>query len=334
MRVAEQANMTPTSYAPRPPVWEGASRAAPAFDPNARLGGSLDGSPRLDAGESVRAGSEPTIVIGGNTSGLVSALKPDEGLLRPGSDRGPLEPLLDPIATVDALAEVMAGALRVKGVDVAVDPVSDSLKDVLERLQAEADLITSLGLSGSVQMAAAGGVPPAFESDETGLFAALGIPLGTTEPSRRKAGTPVANPTAVRRALTEVQEAYGRVMEDDRDGVPSRLRGEVRTRLSVAVGRVFSDQLDLSGPGALRSGLGLDLSSVTGDQTRTMELDDVQLARGLRGEGDELPDLIFGRGDAVGITQALAGAVMVARATVADRLERAPDVGGRVDAIG
>lgn len=239
-------------------------------------------------------GAAGAIVLADDTSGFLSATKLDAAVLEPGSDSD----LDRPIAEVGALSGITSGSLLVNGHAVAIDVSSDSLAEVLARIDA---LPFELSATFDVQQGRVVlGASRQLDLDDggTSFFARLGIETGVhrKSPGRSRG---FSDPASVRKGLQELARAWNDLFGVELGGAASRQATRVRTQLVEAVRAVFSERLGRGEGPVLRSRLGLDFE-LSGEADTTLTLDDRALERGLREDAAGLSRLLLGEDDEKG----------------------------------
>lgn len=122
-------------------------------------------------------GAAPPVLVSSDDSGLLDALKLSAAVPVPGRDRD----LDQPLANLAQFQSVQSGTLRVNGVDIAIDVQTDSLEDVLDRInQSQQDATATYTSSPERVLLSAidAGIDLSVDDGGTGLFAALGIASG------------------------------------------------------------------------------------------------------------------------------------------------------------
>ncbi len=137
-------------------------------------------------------GSTGKITFADDTSGFVAAMKLDTAEIDPGLDPDRQRILAD-VPTFDS---VVSGSLRINGIAIAVEIHTDSLDDVIARInESEAGVTASLDGNGKrfVVRSDDRSQSVTLEDSGTGLLAALAVNDGTYEPSaaRRSRAWPV-----------------------------------------------------------------------------------------------------------------------------------------------
>ncbi|MFT7168717.1 MAG: hypothetical protein ACI80K_001851 [Paracoccaceae bacterium] len=280
-------------------------------------------------------GSEPTILFGSDTSGFLNAVKLSGATAEHGEDAGAAESLDDRLSELRLLDGVISGSFQVNGATIDVDVDADTLADVLARIQAATGVNSAVASDGTVTLSGEGRRAFELSNDDTGLFEALGIDLQRYSGRRGRQTTRIANREGVRQAIHKVHDAYNALLRGPREGVSATNVREVRSRLSTAVGGVFSSQLKVSGSGELLSGLGLNLTKFDDAKTRAMELDSVKMSKALRSTDGELSELLFGAEDGRrGLVEALQLSVEGAGKSLLKKLGAAGALGLRLDVTG
>jgi hypothetical protein len=118
-------------------------------------------------------GAAGSVVLGGDTSGLLSALKLDDGITVVGRDPDAERPM----SQLARFAAVQAGTITVNGTGVAFDPATDSLRALLQRItdQTAVDAVLSGGDQLVVFLPRTAGAGLQLDDHGTGLLDALEI---------------------------------------------------------------------------------------------------------------------------------------------------------------
>jgi len=223
-----------------------------AVDPDKALGGTGVDSARLDAGQSVVAGSfevqgvtiavDPSdslhdvlaritasaagvdatfdsatesvvltrrdasdgdLVVGGDTSGFLAAVKLDGASATLGhtADQDRV------IADVAALSAVTSGSVVVNGTSVAFDVGVDTLSDVLDRIGSEAG-VSAMLMGNLVTIQATDGGDLTLSDGGTGLFDALNLRTGTIKAQRGTGPGRSETVEAMKQVTTELGTLY------------------------------------------------------------------------------------------------------------------------------
>ena len=204
-------------------------------------------------------GPAGTIDLADDTSGFLAATKLAGATFNPG-----LAPEQETaLADVAAFSGVSAGTLRVNGMDVAIDPVVDSLEDVLARIDA-----SQLGVTASFDPVAnrvtvsstSNGVDLLLEDGGTNFFDEVGIAPGTFEGiAARKTGRPQLQTDTASRQLKRVGRLINRLFEESGSPAAAARGAALKREVTGTVGRVFEHfrQEDGSRGGAVGGEFGL-----------------------------------------------------------------------------
>lgn len=171
-------------------------------------------------------GRSDPIELRHDSSGFAAATKLAGGTFDPGQ----VDEIDTAMNRVHALRKVRAGVLDIGGAEIAIDPKSDSVRDVVDGINAAATGVTASIEDGAVVLR--GDEPFAVADRGTRLLRALGIAEGVYEPTVETRGTPA------RRA-----------------GPPARRVVDALDRFGDAVNELFVDDTPTSALAALRSGI-------------------------------------------------------------------------------
>lgn len=146
------------------------------------------------------------IVLDNDTSGFLAATKLDDAVAELGNDGG----VSSPIGELAQFAQVTSNSLQVNGNAVAVDILTDSLEDILERIEQNVPGVTATLSNDRVYLRATDPTST-LELDDggTGLLAAIGVREGTHDPV---AGGHVSASDA--RIVKDRVDAAGRALDD------------------------------------------------------------------------------------------------------------------------
>jgi hypothetical protein len=280
------------------------------------------------------------IHVGNDTSGFLAAveLADAEPVLGKESD------LTTPLAELVRFKGVQPGTFVVGEQTIRVDPMRDTLDDVLRRVSAVPGIDAAYDAkSDTVAIAAdAPGAAFALGQDTSGLLAALRLDEGTfgsevtLERRRARGQLQVTRHQVFRDSLRE----FGKSLESLFDGgysasARSTIEGTLRALQAAVAGALEDSGRDGSGE-ELETGLGLEFSFAEGAQ-RGLRVDSRRLQRALENGGEELGRLLFGRGDAPndeGLAARLDAALELAGDALANRLGAGRDVGWLLDLRG
>ena len=187
-------------------------------------------------------GSGTDIVLADDTSGFLAAMKLDAAVLVSGDDGQ----LTQAMADVPAFSAVSAGTLLINGVAVVIDPASDSLQNLIDRINGSGAGVTA-GLDGSGQRLTIVSDQPGqalvLDDGGTGVFAALSIATGSHEPAAQNTErTAFSRQQALRmaRVMEDISDAMNELLADPDDpahasGLLTGLREAIRERIEVAI---------------------------------------------------------------------------------------------------
>ncbi len=153
------------------------------------------------------------IVLDADTSGFLDAMKLSDAVVS-GGVGGDLGRPLDQLADLSA---VSAGTFRINDIEIAVDPATDSLQDVFDRIAAELPFVEASWDEGAqaVQLTSGGG-PMILVDGDSGLLAALGLEDGLY-------GPPPMTKTQSRKVVAEAKLIANKLEElADREGAQAR----------------------------------------------------------------------------------------------------------------
>ena len=256
---------------------------------------------------------ELPITLAGDTSGFIAAAKLNGAVLSPGDDGDNSN---NPMATVAAFAGVSAGSFTVNGTAIAVDPETDSLQDVLARIEAEVEGVqASFDVpSGRVTIAVeTPGGEVDISDNGTGFMDGVAIP-DTVHLTRTRGGVSKLASRRVTNAFANVQRALGRLWDlEVADTTAARSLSNVRAR----IGQALTEGLGDGGAALASAGLALDPEADPGDEV--MRLAATSFDRALRrSEGAEIKELLGG--SSRDQTDGLIGALSTAGAALEDSL--------------
>jgi hypothetical protein len=261
-------------------------------------------------------GADGQITVGGDTSGFLAATKLDSAVLEPGRDDDPERP----IAEVPALAAISSGTLTIDGLGVTFDVTTDSLLDVIERINAlPLDVVASFDYERE-QLVLASPDTLTLDDGGTDFFATLGIAAG--EHARRAgARRGFSAPGEVRGSLEELARAWSELFGARLGGVAGHLIDRLRDELVAGVREVFEERLGSGAGRRLRSRLGLDLET-GGTGGPALQLDPRALERTLRDDAAGLTRLLLGDDGEGGLLAALEDATRSTAGALGSLLER------------
>ncbi|QDV88645.1 hypothetical protein [Planctomycetes bacterium TBK1r] len=239
-------------------------------------------------------GAEPTIALGADTSGFLAAFKLNDAVAVGGTDEVPGQRRL--LEDVEAFSTVRSGSFSVNASVVAVDIETDSLSQVIDRINFS-DAGVQSGLNFASQFSIRSSDPLQalhLGSDSSGLLDALGIPEGTFEPieqvvSRTQGVTPGRRTSrAFASQLRQLAEGLNRLYAGVDEG---GFEGGYADRLRSTIGQAIASVADGE---SFRIGASLRLSlNSAGSQVMRVS-DGSQLARSVRENADVFNAVFFG----------------------------------------
>jgi flagellar capping protein FliD len=251
-------------------------------------------------------GVAPTITIENDSSNFVEVSKLTGTVVVPGIDADPTLPLAD----VAEFAGVLSGDILLNSTPVSVDPATDSLEDVIDRINASgAGVVASFdSQSRRVTLTA---TPDQNEleidSNGTGLLGALNLPEGKVDPEAEDGGISI-------RRRNRINKAFGRVVSGLNEFYSDRglLSGEdadiqrLRGQLEAAIAGVFG-----AGSENFDSGIGLRFNRDSGAKLvgNFAQLDRRKLAVFLEKRDRVVRRFFNGDARSAGLTAALSGAL-------------------------
>ena len=151
-------------------------------------------------------GQTSTIVLENDTSGFLQATKLDGAVPIPGANGDPDQPLAD----VPAFAAIQSGTITVEGVDIAIDVLTDSLTDVIDRINAVVPGVVASLTSDSQRVSLAStssSVTLNIDSGNTGFFPAVKIADGSYRPAAKAVGMSTAQASRITEQVGAVSRA-------------------------------------------------------------------------------------------------------------------------------
>ena len=252
------------------------------------------------AGESVRlvqktAGAASSIVVGNDTSGFLAATRLSGAVVSPGRDA--YDDLDVPIGELSRFQGVSAGAIAINGRSISVNPASDSLRTLLDRIRQAG---VEVGFDESGQRLHLRSLEAAnrltLDDNGTGLLPALGFSETVYEPSRdeltyRHAVSRITAQQA-RRAAVAVErfaELFSDLFESTSEGPYGT---SLRKSLEKVVGESFNSHTD-----TFRTALGLKFDFRDGVSNPVTAEGEDRLTERIRQQSQEYNKVLFGRTD-------------------------------------
>ena len=186
-------------------------------------------------------GQTPTIVLANDTSGFVQAMKLDSASPTLGVDPDQDKLLTD----VPLFASIQSGTITVEGVDISIDVATDSLNDVIARINASVPAVVA-SISGDAQRVSvtstSANVSLEIDSGNTGFFPVLQIADGSYLAKRGRAGVSTTHASRVAESVESVSKAFNALYDDLRFGSsPISLLERLRSDMERAVSDAFAD---------------------------------------------------------------------------------------------
>lgn len=256
------------------------------------------------------SGSAPTIDLQGDTSNLLDALKLGAAIVTPGIDPDDEKPL----DNVVALASVQPGDIIINGNLITVDPSTDSLDDVLDRINNSGANATAIfdPVSQRVTIEAANTATElTIDSNGTGFFAALNIVEGRVDPEAESNGVTRSRSYAIADAATAAFAELSALFRDStfvgRDTNAAQFRGPLESALRATLGEDLTTSL---------FGLVFDFSAGARQRGDFASIDRRTLTQNLQLQGDLVKDVLTNSDGTAGLLPALLRATQQALAGV------------------
>ena len=254
------------------------------------------------------------ITVGSDTSGFLAAMKLDTASVSLGEGDQREQVIED----VGLLSGVSSGTFDVNGVTFSVDVTTDTLSDLIDRVNAsEADVVMSYSSSTDRLSfrSASGDDPLTVENDTTGLFETFAIEEGESK-ARKTRGISSKVSEALIDQLSQMVEllnemgdtvAYESVISEGTELARDQLRAAIR------------DGFDGGSGDTLDTGFGL-VFNVAEDSTQPFaKLDQAgqrELERALKRNPSEVLDRLFGSKPGTGLMNAILSGMQRAQKTV------------------
>ena len=250
-------------------------------------------------------GSFKSVVLDNDTSGFLAATKLDAPTTIAGGEGHDSDRI---ISTVADLAEAGTGNFEVNGVSIAVDVGTDSLNDVIARINSSgagvtasykesSSLVTIVSQSTSADLV--------LDDGTSNFFSALNITDGTFEapPPGNTGGRALEQPVTFERELERFGSELDEIFENGFEGLDAELRPAIEQALAGTISDSFSKILGETGEYNLRSRFGIDFDFREG-QDGVFGYNDSKLTNALEEDLEELTDFLF-RGDSQGKKEGL-----------------------------
>lgn len=247
-------------------------------------------------------GSSPTVDLQGDSSNFLQAMKLDTAIVVAGVDRDS-ERLLSNVAQ---FASVQSGSFLVNGETISVDPLTDSLDDVIGRINASAADVTATLDTGTKRLVITGNGEANFlsiDGNATGFFTASNVPEGLIEATGRGRGFSQRHAGRIVEAIDASLEAMNEFFSNKSYFGPAGSQvAALRSQLKSA----FVSVLGSDGP-SIDTGIGvvLNLDGVAKGYVRFARLDAAKLARVLQYHSGSVKRLFSGSNGDKGLIQSV-----------------------------
>jgi hypothetical protein len=229
------------------------------------------------------------ITLAGDTSGFLDSMKLTGATVVMGSDTGELDVVMQDVA---ALSGTAAGSITINEVDIAIDPGTDSLNDVMDAINASEAGVTASFDEDSLQVtlaseSASGAV--VLEDGGTNFTTGIEIDPGTYQ-GRRSAQLSKIMARKAGRAMANVAEAYEKLQATElSDTRAQNMLGNAISAIDSAITTALGDHEELLSD----AGLSFDLDAEDADDL--MDLSSTLFERALRSsDGTALKSAMVG----------------------------------------
>lgn len=231
------------------------------------------------------------ISFANDTSGFVAAMKLDGAVQDTGNEHGEIE---EAIQDVPVLSGIGTGTFSINGTDVSVDVTSDSLQDVVDRINATVANVTAGFDANSNRFTITGNTPsdPLSLDDGTSNFFS-GVDVSATEYTGREGARGVRRKARqVALDLEAIEDKLNAVFDTvDNESLASKDLKQARKLLQAGIEGLFEDTDDLG------TDFGIDFDFGNGD-VLDFSLDDAQdLREDLRRSNSDAVDFLIGERD-------------------------------------
>lgn len=262
---------------------------------------------------STTTGSAGTITLGSDSSGFLSAVRLDTATLVPGTDDDTQRVISD----VSALQSIQAGSFSVDATLISEDPATDSLQDVLDRINATVSTVSIdyLSSADSVRLSPVGSTQQVLLDDNgTGFFSALNIATGirSLQTTNSRTNSDASN---IVQLANRFADGLNRLV--DASGTSS-LRETLRSVIDESVASTSGTQT--TAVEQVLSTLGLEFAT---SDSSFVEINDTTLATAIRQRGSTLFDVLVRGGRTTasqGILRDLDDALAVRQRTLDDAI--------------
>ncbi|WP_454064827.1 hypothetical protein [Candidatus Nitrospira salsa] len=207
-------------------------------------------------------GSAPTITVGNDTAGFLTATKLNGATAVQGQDE-----IIDehqPLSELAQFSSVISGSILINSISISIDVLNDSINDVLSRINGSAANVTASFNESRQRISITANDPEdqlILDSNSTAFFASLEITDGTYDPVQNTAGVNKAqkgvSPKQTAEFVTllrEVGEALNPLFNNRKFSAdPGPFLNTLRANLQSTVANIF----DSDGP-RFRSPFGIE----------------------------------------------------------------------------
>jgi flagellar capping protein FliD len=236
-------------------------------------------------------GASGAITLGADDSGFLDAVKLSAAALTPGTDE-------DMIRALDQVSEiaVQSGTFKINGVILSVDTQSDSLHDLIERINAaDTGVTASFDLeSGRVKLSSSTYFD--LEDGTSGLFGSLGIEEGRYGEELVSAGLKklrFSNSRSLRRDLRKVSNAVQDLLASPALSGKSLESELVRNALGGALRSAIGELKPDAAGDHLSTGLGIAFDFRANGEAK-VSIDQGQLSHALNKRASDLAQFLMG----------------------------------------
>jgi hypothetical protein len=262
-------------------------------------------------------GSAGAIEIVAGDANFVETTKLLDAIVQPGTDPETQRPL-DSVAN---LAGVTSGEVIINGEQIAIDASSDSLADIIARINAS-DAGAQASFDEETQRVVINGDTSGnaliIDGNGTGLFDALNMPEGRVDPTAQGTGYRRRRANGIVRAMDDAMTALNNFFQETRSEalVNPKVAG-LRTRLKSAISAVLD-----SGASRVDTGFGLtvNLDAVGKEFTQFATLNKGRLSHLLQTRSVVIDRFLNGKGDNVGLLESVGTAAQQAFISLNDTL--------------
>lgn len=259
-------------------------------------------------------GSAPTVDILNDTSNFLQATKLDTAVVTPGIDREPDKVFAD----VAEFASIQAGDIVINDTTIAIDPATDSLTAVLERINTSgADVTASFDEVSQRVTIVANDTASVLDIDSNGtsLFGALFVPEGRVDPEVRQGGISLRRSYEIADAFEILAEELNALFQDRNFDTGATYANFFRSPLDAAIRATY---------GKLETvfGVTFDRSAAALRRGEFATVDRRDFTKSLQLRGDSVKDFFAGEDGESGLIGGLYAATNQALENIGGGLSR------------